>query len=314
MKKMNFIITINGKEYIFKYTQNDYENLSLTLDLNLNDSKELLITDKIELLLILKNKKSSLILQKEKEQIDKSKLNQFYLLLIEKFINSPKIDKKTCKNIYKDVLNELNHTISSRTCIKNNYNFRSLFKISNNIVVNVFSIFYFIGKYEKYLDERLIKFEKEFFEMLILVIEEMLNEPSESFETKLNNVVNMAKYLYIILNNNSYLINISYNENYIADIIKNSSLIEDKKKVKTEIMNEIKAIDIFISKYSDFPAVKKIIEKYRKQLVNECTVLNKDIRNSENLEFKQLIKNKIELVFIDEKIKRELLKILENKI
>ena len=154
LKKMNFTITIKEKKYKFEYSQNDIENLSLTLDLDLNDNKELIITDKIEFCFILKNKKSSLILQKEKDKIEKKKLNQFYLILIEKFLTS-KNYKSTYKSIYKDIPEELKENTS---LIKYNFNFQSLFKNNNNLVVYLYSILFLIDEYEKDLDMCLKKF------------------------------------------------------------------------------------------------------------------------------------------------------------
>ena len=96
---------------------------------------------------------------------------------------------------------------------------------------------------------------------------EIISEPSKNFETKLNDIINISKDLFIILKNNSCLVNLSYNENYISNIINNNS-IEEIKRVNSEIMNEIDLINAFISKYRHFEIVKNVFDKYRKQLEN----------------------------------------------
>jgi len=161
-KKINIMIKIKEKEYLFKYEQNDNVNISILLDLNVNDSDELIITNETKVFLILKNQKKNIIKEK---RFDKVKLNRYFLLLIEKFVNSPKVDKKTYINVYKEVEKELDD--DNNPIIKFDFNFQTLFKKKNNLVVNIWSILYLIGNFENYLNELLNKFEKEIFKVFI---------------------------------------------------------------------------------------------------------------------------------------------------
>ena len=305
IKKINFIIKIKEKEYFFKYEQNDNVNISILLDLNVNDSDELIITKETKVFLILKNQKKNLIKEKE---IDKAKLNRYFLLFIEKFVNSPKVDKKTYINVCNEVENELN---DNKPIIKFDFNFQTLFKKKNNLVVNIWSILYLIGNFESYLNKLLNKFEKELFKVFIFIREEILKEPSNTFETKLNAIINMSKDLLIILDSKSFLVNLLYNDNYIG--ILNNNSIEDRKATKKQIENEIKIIDAFIIKCINFENIKNIFIEYSRKLGEEIVNISKEIDQLEIHDYKQRIENKVNNGFQDKNLKAQLLNNLKNK-
>ena len=320
IKKVNFKIKIKDKEYHFKFVpniQNEKEDINIILDLNLNDSDELIITKETKIFLSIFKKNIVDLLKEDKN--DNIKLKRFCFMLIEKILNSQKMDKNVLQKICKEIMHKLNEDINSE--IKYNFEIQMLFKTNNNIVINIWSILYIIGGFENYLtyfEKLLTKIEKEIFVMFFYIEKDTRNDRIESpdiFEEKLNVIINMSKDSLNILNTNSILLNLSNNENYIEDMNLNS--IEEREKMKAQIKKEIDIIDLFIDNYKEsnsFSIVVKPFQNYRNILEGKNNKIEKEISKIVISDFKKRIEKKINLGFYSsEKLKESIFDALKKK-
>ena len=305
IKKINFKIKIKDKEYYFKYIKNENDMISILLDLNLNDANELIITTGTKVIISLVNKNKEIPVS----GIKNDKLNNFFLKLIERGINT-QINKKNFKDIYKNIIKNLDNTNSNIS----NYNFQNLFKNknnSNNLVVNIWSILFLNVDDKNYFDNLLPKLERNIFKLLIEIKNEILREPSNIF-TELDKIIDMSKELIFLLENKRFIVILLNNEKYIDSIDLNS--IEERKKLKEKIENEINDINAFIEKYKDFTKVNQLFISYRQLLEKEKSKIIKEIDQLEIQNYKERIEKKIELGFsLYESLKSNLLKKLKKK-
>ena len=309
-RKINFKIKINDKKYHFKYTPNESKIITIILDLNLNDAHELIITKETKIIIQSINKKGSIPYIKAGKN-EHLKLNRYFLMIIEKILNIENININTFSNIYKGIIKKLNDSSQSRFN-SDNLNNLKLFKNKNNLVIDTWSIIYIIGDSECYLNNLLKNLENDIFKMFIYLRNEILIEPSNTFEDKLKKIINMSKDLYNILESHNIIVNLSNNKNYIDNIEFNS--IEERKKIKNEIIKEIETFDLFIEKYNDFSFVKELFLEFRELLDKESLKLIKEINQLEISDFKKRIENKIKLgLSSSEKLKDSFLNLLNGK-
>lgn len=223
-KKVNFQIKIKDEEYNFNYTQNKSENTFFMLDLNSSNENKLIITDKTIVRLPISNKGLSIYLSNIANKFniqELSKRNRFFLLLIEKILNNPIIDKSIFGNIIIKSSKESDNKIN----INMFFDLGKLFKSENNIIVNIWSILYLNENMEKYLSKKLKTIEKDMFDMLTYIKNDILDDSEKNqktFKEKLFIIISMSKDLYSILDKNSFIINISKDENYIENMKINS--------------------------------------------------------------------------------------------
>ena len=308
-KKLNFKISIKSKEFWFNYIEKDNENISILLDLNLNEENELIITNETKIIVfsILSNKLPVI----RTEQNEYTKLNGYYLMLIEKIANCEIFDKKSFKNNFIEIKKKLKDRINP---VKEDlFEFKMLFKNDNNLIVNIWSLIFLDNKFKIYLDLLLKKIEKNVFEIINLIKKEILQEQPNTFNDKLNKIIGISKDLFFLLDKNSYIINLSKDENYIINLKNKATSELDLIQIKKDIKKEIDDINCFIAKYNDFTFLKEYFLSCRKLLENENLMVIKEINKFEILDFKGRIENKIKYLSISEKLKDIILKDLNEK-
>ena len=302
IKKINFQIKILDKEYNFKYTQNENDNLSIILDLNLNEDNQLIITKETKIILFSINKNKSIPSPKF-EKHEYLKLNRYFIMLIEKIMDVHIIDKKSFKNIYREIIFKLDDIINPISIT--NFNLEMLFKNKNNLVTNIWSILFLNKEFDNYLEILLKSIEKNVFEIFVRIKTDILIESPENFDYKLDKIISLSKDLYSLLEDNSFIINLSKNENYVVNMKFND--IEERKKIQKKIKEEINNINYFTTKNNYFPYVNELFISYSELLENENRRLLNEIDKLEIYDFKERIANKIKLGLSSKKLIDKLL-------
>ena len=294
VKTKNFTIKISNKEFNFKFTEYTNTDIIIILDINLNENNELFITKDTNISFLSKNNTKIMpIIKLEKNE--QSQLNMLFLQIIEKIFKSSKVDNIIINNIYNEVINELDASIKSIR--KYNFDFQIFFKNPkkrNKLIMQIWSILYLIGDCEiKYFSNYFEGIEKDIFEILIFIRNEILCELSKNFEEKLSEIISLSKDLQFILDNINILINLSKDEKYINENFKS---FEDLIKTKNEIENEINIITYFIEKYNNFPIIKKLFKKYTTLLENKNFIIINAQKSLEMKDVKENIGKKIKLI------------------
>ena len=308
-KQINFKIKIENEYYYFKFVEKDNEKIDLALDLNIDNGK-LAITKNTKIMLPSINKKKPF---DGTNKINKESLNYYYLMLIEKIMNSKKLDKNELKLIYKEILYKIENRIDNKINeIKENI-FNVFFKNNSNLVNYSWSII-FLG-YKKFNEDYLLYFlnneksntEKDIFITFCDIYNKITNNLNHD-NNDLDKIINLTSTLSRIVDNNTILYNLSYDKNYIIN--KDFKSIEETKNTKNSIQSECQRIDYFVSTFKEY---SKIFQPYATLLKAQIPLLKHKINEMEIDNYKDKIIKKIEGNFKKKKLKQKILEDLNSK-
>ena len=306
IKNINFEIKLLEKKYYFKFDGKDNEIINISLDLNLNNGNELIITNKTQVILTFENKKVMIPPIKSDEPLT---INKFFLLLIEQVLNTQKFDGGIIRKILKEILFKLDDNNNSEK-IKIRFKFDNLFKTENNIIVNIWSILYLSDEVIRYILLILRGIEKEICELFINIKNSLIAD--ENFYNQIYLIISLSIDLTYIIKRNGFLFNLFHERNYISKV--KSKSISEQKKIQRDLKIEINAINNYIIvKYDTFPTLKEKFINYNRLLEEKNLEITKEIDKLEFLDFKQRVTNKIKNGFSSESLKNNLLRVLEFK-
>ena len=307
-KKINFAIKLENKDYYFQFIEKESEKINLTLDLNMENDK----------LIITKNTKIIFpSIKKDKpfdgtNKIKKECLNNYYIILLEKIINSEKFGKNEFKEIYKEVLYKINDKANEE--IKEN-RFNVFFKSTNNLINYIWSILFLDN--QKFNEEYLLYFfnkekeksniEKDIFITFCNIYNQVINNENQN-NNDIERIINFSTALSTIFESSTILYNLSYDKKYIFN--KEFKSIEETKKFKNNIQSELERIEYFISNFKEF---SKIFQPYATLLNDEIMFLKHKINEMEIDDYKTRIKYKIEGNFKQPKLLKKLIVELNGK-
>ena len=306
-KKINFIIKIENEEIKFQFIEKDSEKIQLTLDLNMENDK-LIITKNTKILLPSINKDKPF---DGTNKIKKECLNNYYILLLEKIINSEKFGKNEFKQIYKEILYKINDKINEE--IKEN-RFNAFFKKTNNLINHIWSILFLDNK--KFNEEYLLYFlnkekeksniEKYIFMTFCKIYNNIINDNQNNND--IEKIINFSTALSRIFERNTILYNLSYDKKYIFN--KDFKSIDETKNFKNNMQSELERIEYFISNFKEF---SKTFQPYSNLLNDEIMLLKHKINEMEIDDYKTRIKYKIEENFKQQKLLEKLIVELNEK-
>ena len=307
-KKINFVIKIENEDYYFKFIEKESEKINFTLDLNMENDK-LIITKNTKIMLPSINKDKPF---DGTNKIKKESLNNYYIILIEKIINSEKFGKNEFKQIYKEILYKINDKINEE--IKEN-RFDIFFKNSNNLINYIWSILFL--DCQKFNEEYLLYFlnkekeksniEKDIFLTFCNLYNRVIKNDNQN-NNDIEEIINFSTALSKICESNTILYKLSYDKKYIFN--KEFKSIEETKKFKNNIQSELERLEYFISNFKKF---SKTFQPYATLLDNEIMFLKNKINEMEIDDYKTRIKYKIEGNFKQQKLLEKLLKELNDK-
>ncbi len=233
-------------------------------------------------------------------------LNNYYLMLIEKIINSEKLDKTEFKLIYKEVLYNIDNKINEE--MKDN-RFNVFFKKNSNLVNYIWSILFLENK--RFNEDFLLYFlnseksniEKDIFITFCNIYNKLINNENQN-NNEIDKIVNLTSVLSRIVDSNTILYNLSYDKKYIIN--KEFKSIDETKDTKNIIQSELEQLEYFNSNFKEF---SKTFQPYATLLKDEISLLNE----MEIDDYKKKIKIKIEGNFKQKKFIQKLLEELNSK-
>ena len=284
-KQINFIIKIEDQNYYFKFIEKENEKINLTLDLNM-DNNQLIIIKKTIIMLPSINKEKPF---DGTNKIKKESLNNYYLILIEKIMNSEKFDTAEFRSIYKEVLCKIDNNINEEIKEKR---FNVFFKNNSNLVNYIWSILFL--EYIKFNEEYLLYFlnneksnlEKDIYITFCNLYNQITNNNNQN-NNDIEKIVNFTTALSRIVDSNTILYNLSYDKKYIIN--QDFKSIDKTKNIKQDIQKELDNIEYFISIFKEFA---KIFQPYAALLSDEISLLKHKINEMEIDDYKTKIKKK----------------------
>ena len=290
---INFKIKIEKEEY---FCQIKNEKINITIDLGINDKKELIITKNTKVFV----EKKNITKINEIKNLDNNNFNNFIILLIDELVNCNDIDDENLKNILKKSKNIYQNE-------KNIYlNFKIFFKNNTNSIINIWSLIFLNNqKLNKsllsFLDivsSNKVNIDLLVFKDLFDLYDELINkENKKDILEMIEKIEDLNNKLYRFINTKNILYNISFDKNYNNTC----KTLDEKKDILKKINEEL--INV-----KNEPKIFTIFSPFQTKYENEIEKIKKEIRQMEIEIYKNKILEKLDKCNLKIKLKNELIK------